>query len=138
MAGAVVAVVATAVVNAVAFSGSNYIFSHFDKTAASDDARKRQEAIDKYNRERDAYNENLRLRNEFLNSRKQQEADSEKTFHDVASDLAEYYRISGLDVNYFSEKPKFDYKPSDVQAELELGFQLIGTVCAVIGAYMLF
>ena len=138
MAGAVVAVVATAVVNAVAFSGSNYIFSHFDKTAASDDARKRQEAIDKYNRERDAYNENLRLRNEFLNSRKQQEADSEKTFSDVTSDLSEYYKISGLSDEYFDNKPKFDYKPSDVQAELELGFQLVGTVCAVIGAYMLF
>ena len=134
MAGAVVAVVATAVVNAVAFSGSNYIFSHFDKTTASDDARKRQEAIDKYNRERDAYNENLRLRNEFLNSRKQQEADSEKTFSDVTSDLIEYYKISGLSDEYFDNKPKFDYKPSD----LELGFQLVGTVCAVIGAYMLF
>ena len=41
MASAVVAVVATAVVNAIAFSGSNYIFSHFDKITASDDARRR-------------------------------------------------------------------------------------------------
>ena len=138
MAGAVVAVVATAVVNAVAFSGSNYIFSHFDKNSAAEDARKRQEAIDKYNRARDAYNENLRLKNEFLANRRQQEADSEKTFHDVASDLIEYYRISGLDDEYFDNKPKLEYKPSEVQAELELGFQLVGTICAVIGVYMLF
>ena len=137
MAGAVVAVVATAVVNAVAFSGSNYIFSHFDKSTAAEDARRRQEAIDKYNREKDAYNENLRLRNEFLATRKQQQSESEQTFQDVSADLEEYYRISGLDESYFKE-PKIEYIPSDTQAELELGFQLVGTICAVIGAYMLF
>ena len=86
MAGAVVAVVATAVVNAVAFSRLNYVFKHIDKSTAADDARRRQKAIDKYNREREANNENLRLRNEFLANRRQQQSESEQTFHDVAFD----------------------------------------------------
>ena len=79
----------------------------------------------------------MRLRNEFLATRKQQQSESEQTFHDVSADLGEYYRISGLDESYFKE-PKIEYIPSDTQAELELGFQLVGTICAVIGAYMLF
>ena len=114
MAGAVVAVVATAVVNAVAFSGSYYIFSHIDKNSPSDDARRRQKAIDKYNRERDAYKKNLRLRTEFLATRRQQKSKSELTFHDVVSDLAEYYRISGLDESYYSKEPKLKYEQSDM------------------------
>ena len=53
MASAVVAVVATAVINAVVFSRSNYIFSRFDnKDAAAAEAKRRQNTIDKYNRER--------------------------------------------------------------------------------------
>ena len=39
MASAVVAVVATVVVNAVAFSGSNNIFSRFNTDAAAAEAR---------------------------------------------------------------------------------------------------
>ena len=133
-----VAVVATANVNAVAFSGSNFIFSHNDKSTAADDAKRRQEAIDKYNKEQDAYNENLRLRNEFLVARKQQQSKSEQAFHDVAADLAGYYRINSTDAKYYNNEPKLDYKPSDTQAELEFGFQFVGTICAVIDAYMLF
>ena len=140
MASAVVAVVGSAIVNAVAFSGSNFLFSRMDKDAAAAEARKRQDAIDKYNRDRDNYNEYLRKRNEFLANRHQEQVESEQKFRDVSSDLAEYYRISSDKKEAEPEpveEPKFDYKPSEKQADLELAFQAIGTLCAVIGAYVL-
>ena len=137
MASAVVAVVGSAIVNAVAFSGSNFLFSRMDKDAAAAEARKRQDAIDKYNRDRDNYNEYLRKRNEFLANRHQEQVESEQKFRDVSSDLAEYYRISSDQKEPEPEQPKFDYQPSEKQAELELAFQAIGTLCAVIGAYVL-
>ena len=61
MAGAVAAVVASAVVNVVAFSGSNCIFTNIDKSIATDDVKRRHDTKDKYNREKDAYKEHLRL-----------------------------------------------------------------------------
>ena len=71
MASAIVAVVGSAIVNAIAFSGSNFIFSRMDKDAAAAKARKRQDTIDKYNCGRDNYNEYLLKRSEFLANRRQ-------------------------------------------------------------------
>jgi hypothetical protein len=129
MAGAVVAVVATAVVNAVAFSASNYVFSKIDKDAAAEEKRKHDDALLEYNRQKDEYNERLRLQNEYNAARLRQSQESEMHIAQTNINLEKLYEV--IQEPEPPVKPVFAYQPSDEQKKYELSFQIIGSIAAI-------
>jgi hypothetical protein len=134
MATAILAVVGTAVVNAVAFSGSNYIFSKLDKDAAAEERRRKEAADEKYRRDRDEYNEQIRLHNEYVQARAQQMRDAESSRLESNQNAHDLFMLQEPEI---PPEPVYTYQPSDEQRKHEISFQLIGSILVVILAFKL-
>ena len=114
-----------AVVNALAFSGSNYLFS----TLHSDEERKRHDlAIEKLNKAQAAYERQRLGQLDFINKTLRLEGHAQKTFTDVDQAIREYHRVTGHEI-YPLTKPRLSdyYQPTDRQKMSEVAFIVIGT-----------
>ncbi len=133
MAVAVLAVVGTAVVNALAFSGSNYLFSKLDKDAAAEEKRKKDAADEKYRRDRDEYNEQVRLHNEYMQARAQQMRDAESSRLESNQNAHDLFLLQ--EPPELPPEPVYEYRPSDEQKQHEISFQTIGSIFVIILAF---
>ena len=97
MASAVVMMLGGAVVNAFAFSGSNYLFSHIGK-----DADKERERHDKAMEQLEAtqvkWSKERTQRLDFINELLQKEHHAVQKFDDVDQAMKQYYYITGKDL----------------------------------------
>ena len=94
MASAIAMMVGGAITNALAFSGSNYLFSHMG--SHSDEERKRHDkAMEELNAATAAWNKKRTERLDFLNEQLKKEKHSEQTFYDVDQAMKEYYYATG-------------------------------------------
>lgn len=92
MASAVVMMLGGALTNALAFSGSNFLFSQISGAAE----RKRHNlAMEKLQHERDIWNEERLKRIDFINERLKKQGHAEKTFKSVDEAMREYYLLTG-------------------------------------------
>ena len=96
MATAVV-VVGGAIVNALAFSGSNYLFSKF---GGSDEERSRHDiALEELSKAEQEY-EHERIQGlDFINKKLQEQKHAVQTFLDIDQALQEYYLVTGKDLS---------------------------------------
>ena len=128
MATAVV-VVGGAIVNALAFSGSNYLFS---KLGGSDEERRRHDiALEELSKAEQDYERERIQRLDFINEKLEEQKHAEQTFSDIDQALQEYYLVTGEDLSSIQEKkPKLAdfYQPSDNQKAKEVVFILFGMV----------
>ena len=96
MASAVAMMIGGAVVNALAFSGSNYLFSHMGK---SDDAEKERErhdkAVEQLEAAQTAWNKKRMQRLDFINDEIKKEHHAVQTFDDVDQAMKQYHYITG-------------------------------------------
>lgn len=117
-----------AIINGLAFSGSNYLFSKLSK---SDDAKRHYEALEKLQAAQDAYEKKRLAMLDFINQRLSNERHAEQTFTDVDQAMKEYYRITGNQLtNYLPPKPKesdYLYLSEDKKIQ-EILFITVGTV----------
>ena len=117
-----------AVVNALAFSGSNFIFSMFGNKRVDEEKKRHDLAIENLQRARDAWTQKRTERIDFINEelRKQQHAVS--TFRDVDNAMREYYRVTGQNLEPLEKEPVMSdfYEPSTDQINRELIFMTLG------------
>ena len=117
-----------AVVNALAFSGSNFIFSMFGNRRVDEEKKRHDLAIENLQRARDAWTQKRTERIDFINEelRKQQHAVS--TFRDVDNAMREYYRVTGQNLEPLEKEPVMSdfYEPSTDQINRELIFMTLG------------
>ena len=138
MASAIAMMVGGAITNALAFSGSNYLFSHMG--SHSDEERKRHDkAMEELNAATAAWNKKRTERLDFLNEQLKKEKHSEQTFYDVDQAMKEYYYATGKQLDPLPLKPELSdfYTPSEDQKNRELVFIVGGMALTGFIAYKL-
>ena len=113
-----------AVVNALAFTGGNYLFSMLGRSNEAEKERKRHDmAIEALQHKR-------QLRLDYLNKQLRAEHHSAQVFEDVDAAAREYWLVTGGDQEMLDKapdagaEPTFNeyYEPSTSQKEYELLF----------------
>jgi len=124
-----------AVVNALAFTGGNYLFSLLGRSDAAEKERKRHDlAIEALQRAESVYQHKRQLRLDYLNQQLRAEQHSMQVFEDVDAAAREYWLVTGGDHEKLDKapdtgsEPRFDeyYAPSASQKKYELLFMVGG------------
>ena len=133
MATAIAAVVGTALVNALAFSGSNYLFSHLDKDNYKKEMSRHNLAMEQLNREE----EERKKRLDFLNNRLRKEMStqmySQKDFINTDKYMTLYAEIYNLKKRR-SNIEDF-YKPSEELKKYEVLYYILAGGGLLVGIY---
>ena len=125
-----------AVVNALAFSGTNFVFSRLTDNGAKE--RKRHDlALEKLQRTRDKWNEDRMKQLDFTNKRLREKNEAKAYINNVAKAMLEYYRVFAKQIKPLLPKPELSdfYYPSENQKNRELLFVEVGTGIATYPLY---
>ena len=137
----VVMMVAGAVINAVAFTGGNYLFSMIDKNGAQAEAQRHNAAIEKLNREQTDYNIKRSKNLDWLNAQNARKQEATNELYSVNSAFDTYKKLYGQEPalpHPNLQEPTLDYIPSDEQQKYETVFVGVGTAASVVGAVATF
>ena len=129
MASAVAMMVGGALVNALAFSGSNYLFSHMGKSDEIEKERKRHDkAEEQLQAAQTAWNKKRMQRLDFISEQIKKEHHAVQTFDDVDQAMKQYYYITGKSLGPLPPEPKLSdfYTPSSDQQNREITFVVLG------------
>ena len=122
------AIGASAAVNTLAFSGTNYLFSKFSDHGEAE--RKRHDiALEDLQRDRDKWNQDHLKRLEFIKKRLRDKKEARDYTGNLDSVMLEYYRVFGVKLKPLPSEPQLSeyYNASDQQKSGELLFVLGGT-----------
>ena len=132
MASALGMMIGGALVNALAFSGSNYLFS----SLSSSEERKRHDlALEKLQHDRDSWNQARLQRIDYINDQLKKQGHAERTFQDVDDAMREYYNITGIRLDELPSEPQlYDYLDEDQTKAIQNGeLALIGVGMTGVG-----
>ena len=122
------AIGASAAVNALPFSGTNYLLSKFSDHGEAE--RKRHDlALDDLQRDRDKRNQDHMERLDFINKRLRDKKEARGYIGNFDSAMLEYYRVFGVKLKPLPPEPQLSdyYNASDQQKSGELLFVIAGT-----------
>ena len=110
-------------INALAFSGSNYMFSKLSNHGA-DERKRHNEAIEKLQKDRNSWVKERQQRLDFINQQLQRERHAEHTFSEVNEAMEAYYIATSKKLSPLRSKPVLSdiYHPSDQQKDNEILF----------------
>ena len=117
-----------AAINALAFSGSNYLFSKLSDHGEAE--RKRHDlAMEKFQKARDQWNKERQKRLDFINKKLREQQDARQAISNLEDGMREYYRVFGKSINPLGPEPVFSdfYNPSEDQKKGEIFFIVLGT-----------
>ena len=116
MASAVAMMVGGALTNALAFSGSNFLFSQLSGSAE----RKRHNlAMEKLQHERDSWNEQRLKHIDFINEKLKAQGHAEKTFKNVDEAMQAYYVLTGEQLYMPPEPQLSDFLHEDDKVSIQ-------------------
>jgi len=130
MATAVAMMVGGAVVNALAFSGNNYLFSKMGRNGDAEAERERHDkAVEQLEAAQTAWNEKRTQRLDFINEQLKKEHHALNEFDDADTAMKQYYYISVKQLPALEAKPTLNdfYSPSVDQQNREIDF-IVGGV----------
>ena len=122
------AIGASAAVNAIAFSGTNYLFSKFSDHGEAE--RKRHDiAPEDLQRDRDIWNQERLKRLDFINKRLRDKKEAIDYIRNLDSAMLEYYRVFRVKLKPLPPEPQLSdyYNASDQQKSGELLFVIAST-----------
>ena len=123
-----------ALINALAFSGTNFIFSQFG--GHGEEFKRHNLAMEKLSKARDEFNRQRLQRLDFINKTLRDQHHAEQTFTDLGAAMRRYHEVTG---NYFTplKEPKLSdfYNPSRQQKDGEIAFIIGGMTLIGIFAY---
>ena len=125
-----------AVVNALVFSGTNFVFSRLTDHGAEE--RKRHDlALEKLQRARDEWNRDRMKRLDFMNKRLREKNEARTYINNIDEVMLEYYRAFGKQIKPLPTEPQLSdfYHPSEAQKNDELLFVTVGTGLATYALY---
>ena len=123
-------------VNALAFSSTNFVFSRLTDHGAEE--RKRHDlALEKLQRARDEWNRNRMKRLDFMNKRLREKNEARTYINNIDEVMLEYYRAFGKQIKPLPTEPQLSdfYHPSEAQKNDELLFATVGTGLATYALY---
>jgi len=123
-----------AVVNALAFSGSNYLFSMFNAKAADEERVRHDKALEEFQNAQAEYSRRRQLRLDYLNEQLRKEHDAAQALEDVDDAMRAYWEVTGGDLKKMKDVPEDGlepalsdyYEPSAHQQSCEIAFIIGG------------
>ena len=117
-----------AIANALAFTGSSYLFSHISKNNIDKERKRHDLAIEKLEKAQVEWSEKRQKRIDFINNRLLKEKKAEQKFNELGEAMREYHQVFGEQLKPLERKPVLSdfYTPSDDQHYRELTFITLG------------
>ncbi len=117
-----------AAVNALAFSGSNYLFSMLRSSGVDEERKRHDKAVEQLQA---AQAEWSRWRTEcldWINEELRRQSHSVQTFRDVDAAIREYAHVTGKNLGPLDPEPQLSdfYTPSNDQKDREIAFVVLG------------
>ena len=84
-----------AVVNALAFTGSNLLFSSFKSSDIEKERKRHDLALEQLTKARDEWSKERLKYLDYMNDRLKKEANAKKNFTDINDAMNEYYVVTG-------------------------------------------
>ena len=125
-----------AVVNALAFSGTYFVFSRLTDHGGKE--RERPDlALEKLRRAGDEWNRDRMKRVDLINKRLRERNETRAYIKNVDETLLEYYCLFAKKIKLLPPEPELSdfYHPSEVQKNGELLFVVVGTGIATYALY---
>ena len=125
-----------ALVNALAFTGSNYLFSSLSKESTDKERKRHDKAIKDLQRAQIEWAKKRQERLDYINNQIMKEHKAEKRFIDVNSAIQQYFIVTDRQLEPLPPKPVLSdfYIPSEDHHNRELTFITLSMVG--IGAFM--
>ena len=135
MATAIAMMIGGALVNAVAFSGSSFLFSSLRKKEEDAERKRHDLALEQLTKARDEWSRKRTAYLDYVNTRLRNEAHAKQTFNDIDKALQEYNIMTGRHLKTLAAEPKLSdfyvaetddfYTPTDDQKIKEFIFLLL-------------
>ena len=128
-----------AAVNAIVFSGSNYLFSML-RSSGVDEARKRHDkAVEQLQAAQAEWSKQRTKRLDWINEELCRQGHVVQTFHDVDMAIREYTLVTGHNLDSLGLKPQLSdfYTPSGDQKKCDIAFVVVGMAATGLVAYKL-
>ena len=123
-----------AITNALAFSGSNFLFSQM---SGAEERKRHNLAMEKLQHERDTWNEERLKRIDYINQELKKRGHAVKTFKDVDQAMQEYYWSTGESLPQLSAQPKLeDFLDDDQRLAIQRGELTLITMGILTTAYL--
>ena len=138
MASALAMMIGGAVVNPLAFTGGNFLFSKLGKNQDAEKERQRHDkAVEQLDAAQAAWSQKRMQSLDFINEQMQKEHHAEQTFDDVDQAMKQYYYITGKQLDPLPPEPKLSdyYAPSPDQQNREMLFIVAGMAATGFVAY---
>ena len=125
-----------ALVNALAFTGSNYLFSRLSRESIDAERKRHDKAIEDLQQAQINWAKKRQERLDYINSEIAKEHKAEKRFADLNSAMQQYFIVTGRQLEPLPPKPILSdfYVPSVNHHNCELAFIFISMVG--IGAFL--
>ena len=127
-----------ALVNALAFTGSNYLFSSLSKDSIDKERKRHDKAIEDMQQAQLLWAKKRQQRLDYINDEIAKEHKAEKCFTDLNSAMQQYFIVTGRQLEPLPPKPVLSdfYVPSEDHHNRELAFITISMIG--IGAFLWF
>ena len=124
------------VVNALAFSGTNLVFSKLTNYSKVE-CKRHDLALKKLQSARDEWDKDRMKRLDFINKRLREKNELSAYINNVDEAMLEYYRVFGKQIKPLPAEPQLPdfYHPPEVQRTGELLFVAAGTDIATYSLY---
>ena len=132
-----------ALVNALAFSGSNYIFSLLRSSDLDEERKRHDKAVEQLQATQAAWSRRRTERLDWINEELQRQNHAIQTFRDVDAAIREYAQVFGQaeynKLGALGPKPQLTdfYMPSSDQKDREIAFVVLGMAATGLVAYKL-
>ena len=121
-----------AMINALAFSGSNFLFSRLSRESIDTERKRHNKAIEDLQRAQIEWVKKRQERLDYINNQIMKQRKAEKRFADLNSAMQQYFLVTGRQLEPLPPKPVLSdfYVPSEDHHNRELAFialSMIGT-----------
>ena len=125
-----------AMINALAFSSSNFLFSRLSRESIDTERKRHDKAIEDLQRAQIEWAKKRQERLDYINDQIIKERKAEKRFTDLNSAMQEYFIVTGRQSELLPPKPVLSdfYVPSEDHHNRELTFITLSMIG--IGAYL--
>lgn len=126
-----------ALVNALAFSGSNYLFSMLRSSGVDEERRRHDKAVEQLQAAQAEWSRRRTERLDWINEELRHQGHAVQTFRDVDVAIREYSQVTGKMLNPLGSEPQLSdfYVPSDDQKDREITFVVLGVAATGLVAY---
>ena len=119
-----------ALVNVLAFTGSNYLFSSLSKESIDRERKRHDKAIEDLQRAQIEWAKKRQEQLDYINNEIMKEHKAEKRFMDLNSAMQQYFLVTGRQLELLPPKPVLSnfYVPSEDHHNRELTFITLSMV----------